>query len=49
MGPAGFLYLNCEYLAVKEKIISAKQYKAVAESFSQVVKDENQKIVLKKS
>ena len=34
------------HLAVKQKIIPANQYKAVAENFSQVVKNENQKIVL---
>ena len=36
------------HLAVKQKIIPANQYKAVAENFAQVVKDENQKIVLRK-
>jgi hypothetical protein len=36
------------HLAVKEKIIPANRYKAVAENFLQVVNDENQKIVLRK-
>ena len=36
------------HLTVKEKIIPAYQYKAVAENFLQIIQDENQKIVLRK-